>query len=74
MKRLENKVIVVTGGNGLLGSKIVSDIKNEGGIAINAELNVKNSEDLTLIACDITNETSINQMTQGSLANLQRIR
>ena len=58
MKRLENKVIVVTGGNGLLGTRIIKDIQKEGGIAINAELNVTNTEDLTLINCDITNETS----------------
>jgi FlaA1/EpsC-like NDP-sugar epimerase len=47
--KLQNKVIVVTGGNGLLGSKLINDIKQEGGIAINAELNVTSSDDLTLI-------------------------
>jgi NAD(P)-dependent dehydrogenase (short-subunit alcohol dehydrogenase family) len=64
MNRLENKIIVVTGGNGLLGSQIISDIIKEGGIAINAELNVKNSEDLTLIDCDITNEISTKRMIE----------
>ena len=59
---LKDKIIIITGGNGLLGSKIINDIKQEGGIAINAELNVTNSEDLTLINCDITDETSTKRM------------
>jgi NAD(P)-dependent dehydrogenase (short-subunit alcohol dehydrogenase family) len=73
MKRLKNKVIVVTGGNGLLGSKIISDIKKEGGIAINAELNVTNSEDLTLIECDITNEISTKKMFDKILEKYDKI-
>lgn len=73
MKRLENKVIIVTGGNGLLGSRIINDIKKEGGIAINAELNVINSKDLSLIDCDITNETSIRIMIDKILQKYEKI-
>lgn len=73
MKRLENKVIVVTGGNGLLGSKIINDIIQEGGIAINAELNVPNSEDLTLIDCDITDEISTKRMIDKILEKYGKI-
>jgi NAD(P)-dependent dehydrogenase (short-subunit alcohol dehydrogenase family) len=37
---LKDKIIIVTGGSGLLGKAIVQDIKNKGGIAINADINV----------------------------------
>ncbi len=59
MKRLENKVIIVTGGSGLIGQKIVQQIKTDGGISINAEINVKDDLENGLIQCDITSENSI---------------
>lgn len=59
MKNLNNKVIIVTGGSGLIGSSIINDIEFNGGISINADLNVITNEELTVIYCDITNEQSI---------------
>lgn len=54
---LENKVIVVTGGNGLLGSAMLKDINKNGGIGISADLNIEvNEHDIT---CDITSIDSI---------------
>ena len=38
---LKNKVIIVTGGSGLIGKSIVNEIKLEGGIAINLDFNIK---------------------------------
>jgi NAD(P)-dependent dehydrogenase (short-subunit alcohol dehydrogenase family) len=73
MNRLENKVIVVTGGNGLLGSRIIKDIQKEGGIAINAEINVTNTEDLSLINCDITNESSTRIMVDKIIEKYGKI-
>ena len=37
---LKNKVIIVTGGSGLIGRYILSDLKNHGVIVINAEISV----------------------------------
>ena len=37
---LKDKIILVTGGSGLIGREIVSDIRRQGGIAINADINV----------------------------------
>jgi NAD(P)-dependent dehydrogenase (short-subunit alcohol dehydrogenase family) len=54
---LDNKVIVVTGGNGLLGSAMIKDIRNKGGIAISADLYDESTEDN--IHCDITSLDSI---------------
>jgi NAD(P)-dependent dehydrogenase (short-subunit alcohol dehydrogenase family) len=58
---LIDKVIVVTGGNGLIGQSIVKRIKEEGGIAINAEINVVTNLDHGLINCDITYENSVSE-------------
>jgi NAD(P)-dependent dehydrogenase (short-subunit alcohol dehydrogenase family) len=57
--RLKKKIIIVTGGNGLLGSAIVERIKLEGGFCINFDINHKTSEDLSNVECNITNQKSI---------------
>ena len=59
--RLQNKIIIVTGGNGLLGKAMVSRIKAEGALCINMDINHETNDDLTQIHCDITNQDSINQ-------------
>lgn len=56
---LENKVIVVTGGNGLLGSAMIRNINNNGGVGISADLNVDDKENN--IKCDITSINSIRE-------------
>jgi NAD(P)-dependent dehydrogenase (short-subunit alcohol dehydrogenase family) len=61
MNNLKEKVVIVTGGNGLIGKGIVEKIKIEGGICINADLNVETSDSLEEIKCDITSESSIIQ-------------
>lgn len=57
---MNNKVIIVTGGSGLLGREILSDILRKGGIAINFDLSkdtkVKSTD---FFQCDITNEESV---------------
>ncbi|MFT6745847.1 MAG: NAD(P)-dependent dehydrogenase (short-subunit alcohol dehydrogenase family) [Glaciecola sp.] len=61
MKRLENKVIVVTGGGGLLGQNIVQRIQDEGGFCVNFEINAATNDDLSIISCDVTNQESIDK-------------
>jgi NAD(P)-dependent dehydrogenase (short-subunit alcohol dehydrogenase family) len=56
---LKNKVIIVTGGSGLIGKEIVANIKNEGGIAINADINVDTDLDKTCFYTDVTDDESI---------------
>jgi NAD(P)-dependent dehydrogenase (short-subunit alcohol dehydrogenase family) len=58
-KLLENKVILVTGGNGLIGKAIVEDIKMKGGIAISADINVNTDLENERIKCDITSFESM---------------
>ena len=59
MINLHDKVIIVTGGSGLLGTEIIYQIKKLGAIVINLEINIKTNVELTEIECDITNPKSI---------------
>ena len=35
---LKDKIIIVTGGSGLIGKELVEDIKRKGGLPINADI------------------------------------
>lgn len=59
MSKLNDKVIIVTGGNGLIGQGIVDKIRSEGGVCINAEINAKTDDRLNNVQCDITKPESI---------------
>jgi len=59
MKRLVGKIIVVTGGSGLLGRNIIDKIQNEGGFCINIDIDHRTTENLSLIKCDITDTKSV---------------
>lgn len=58
---LKNKVIIVTGGNGLLGKEMIKDIRRKGGIAINADISVESNLDKNTIKLDVTSEQSIEE-------------
>ncbi|MDP1689374.1 MAG: SDR family NAD(P)-dependent oxidoreductase, partial [bacterium] len=62
MMRLKDKLILVTGGNGLLGSAIIHKIKEEGGKVINADITAHTNDDLSDVQCDICNEESVNEL------------
>tara|TARA_A100001011_G_C14253853_1_gene819153 strand:- start:967 stop:1710 length:744 start_codon:yes stop_codon:yes gene_type:complete len=70
---LENKIIVITGGNGLLGSAMIKKIKSDGGFSINLDINHKTSEDLSNIECDITSQNSINNALSIIIEKYNRI-
>lgn len=57
MKKLENKIIVVTGGSGLIGRSILKNVEQEGGVAINFDLSTKGISNS--YKTDITNEESV---------------
>ena len=58
MFSLKNKVIVVTGGNGLLGKQIVSSLRENGAIAIAADITFTQKGENDIII-DITDENSV---------------
>ncbi len=59
--KLENRVILVTGGNGLLGKAFIDDCKEKGAIAINGDISNDNDIEDGLLKFDITCEDSINE-------------
>lgn len=73
MKSLENKVIVVTGGSGLIGSSILSRVCSDGAICINADLNGKALGNEKVIQCDVTNTTSVDQLIAVIIKEYGRI-
>lgn len=56
---LKNKVIIVTGGNGLLGLEMIKNIRSKGGIAINADITVETNLTKHELKLDVTSEDSI---------------
>ncbi|CAM3852598.1 oxidoreductase [Aquirufa aurantiipilula] len=61
MNKLENKVIIVTGGNGLIGRAILKYIRSSGAIGINAELHGPNDLEKGSICCDVTSLESVKE-------------
>ena len=56
---LKDKIIIVTGGSGLIGREIVDDIKRKGGYAINADINVSTDLSNGTINVDVSDSASI---------------
>ena len=59
MKLLEKKIILITGGSGLLGNAFVDEIKNNGGTPINADINHDTDLANGQVFMDITDRDSI---------------
>ena len=64
---------MVTGGDGLLGREIVNEINQNGGRAINADINVRTNLKEGLIDIDITDDNSIQNGIDMVLAEYGRI-
>ena len=61
MFSIKDKIIVVTGGNGLLGKQIISTFRENGAIAISVDINFEQLGDDDFVM-DITSETSVNSV------------
>lgn len=59
MNSLKDKIIIVTGGSGLLGREIISDLLAKGAVAINADINVETNMVEQTLNVDITSEQSV---------------
>lgn len=69
---LKDKVIIVTGGSGLLGKAICDNIRQKGGIAYNFDMQ-NTLKDPYFIACDITQEQSIQEAINTVIAKEGKI-
>lgn len=70
---LKDKVIIVTGGSGLIGRAIIADVALKGGIAINADIGNETDLDKEIIKTDITSDESIQETIDIVLTKYQRI-
>ena len=59
MSNLKDKIIVVTGGSGLLGTAMINDLKLKGATVLNFEVNQLDDLNHGVIGCDVTNEISV---------------
>uniref|UniRef100_UPI0040479B89 oxidoreductase n=1 Tax=Algoriphagus sp. TaxID=1872435 RepID=UPI0040479B89 len=73
MDKLKDKIIIVTGGNGLLGKEIIKKLMTEGAICFNVDINHNTSNDLSCIQCDITDPESIDKAIQLVINNFNHI-
>lgn len=59
MNSLKDKIVIVTGGSGLLGKEIIKNLEIKGAVAINADIQVETDLAKHTLAVDITSEQSI---------------
>lgn len=72
-ERLKNKVIIVTGGSGLIGKPILKHLKDNGAIVINADINTETNIITNDYACDVTSEVSILELIDSVVKKHRRI-
>lgn len=72
-ERLKNKVVIVTGGNGLLGKCIVSNLEEDGAIVINVDINIETDWKTGFYKCDITNEENVKNLVADVILKYKRI-
>ena len=70
---MKDRIVIITGGSGLLGQEMIADIRRKGGIAINADLNVETNLDKGEIKIDITDDESIQNGIDYILSRFKRI-
>lgn len=70
---INNKIIVLTGGNGLLGKSIINTLRSNGAIIINADITCIKNLDSYEFYCDITNELSVKQLVENVIQRFGRI-
>ena len=73
LKMLENKVIIVTGGGGLLGREMVKDIRSKGGIAISADISSDDNIAEQEIRSDVTSIKGIQDTIKKVINHYERI-
>jgi NAD(P)-dependent dehydrogenase (short-subunit alcohol dehydrogenase family) len=73
MIHLRDKIIVVTGGNGLIGGAYVRAVREAGGTCINADISAKNDLDAGEWSLDITSEESVKACIQAVVAKFGRL-
>jgi NAD(P)-dependent dehydrogenase (short-subunit alcohol dehydrogenase family) len=61
---LNEKIILITGGSGLLGREMIKNVRDKGGIPINLDINCDKNLDSGEWKCDITSDADIVESIQ----------
>jgi len=72
MFSIKNKIIVVTGGNGLLGKKMISTFRENGAIAISVDIHFDEQVEDDYVM-DITNEDSVKSIVNSIIKKYDKI-
>ena len=70
---LNNNIIIVTGGSGLLGKEIINNIRLNNGIPINLDIKCENNLEKGTIQCDVTDSKSIKKSIEKILDHYGKI-
>jgi NAD(P)-dependent dehydrogenase (short-subunit alcohol dehydrogenase family) len=73
MNLLSSKVVIVTGGSGLLGREIVKKLNSEGAVVINLDISNQLSDDFQTYKCDITNSAEVDICVSKILEKYKKI-
>jgi len=73
MSNLKDKIIVVTGGSGLLGAAMVNNFKQKGATVFNLEINSPNDLNERIIGCDVTSKSSVKKALDLIIENFGKI-
>lgn len=70
---MDRKVILVTGGSGLLGRAIIDDLRLKGYTAINLDINLREDIDGGEWTCDITSDESVRSALDAIMEQYGRV-
>lgn len=70
---MKDKIVLVTGGNGMLGKEMVNDIARKGAFPLTLDVNIDEDLNNGFVNCDITNDHSIKETINKILNKFGRI-
>ena len=73
MKKLVDKIIIVTGGSGLLGTAIIQKLREEGAIALNVDIQQSEEGAEHFYSCDLTQEQPVKELIGKIIKDHERI-
>lgn len=70
---LKDKIIIVTGGSGLIGRAIIADILKKGGVPVNIDVQVTTDLANGTLQADLTNDASVKEAVEKIIAHFGKI-